>query len=72
MNTKIQIPAIHDKDLRIILEKFSLLEKFEKGEIRCSLCNKPITIENLFALKIVNGTLIFFCDEPNCIELAKN
>lgn len=69
---KIQIPAIHDKDLRTILDKYKISEKIDKGEILCNLCHKPITWDNLFAFKIVNGEIIFFCDEPNCIELANN
>jgi hypothetical protein len=68
MRQEIEIPAIHDKDLRNILDKFNLSEKIDKGEIKCALCNKPITWENLFAIKIVDGQVILFCDEPNCIE----
>jgi hypothetical protein len=68
MRQKIEIPAIHETDLRNILDKFNLSEKIDKGEIRCALCNKQISWENLFAIKILNGSPILFCDEPNCIE----
>jgi len=68
MSDKIQIPAIHDKDLRKILDKFGVAEKIDNGEILCYNCNEKITWENLFALKILGDQLIFFCDHPNCIE----
>lgn len=40
MNEKIQIPAIHDKDLRKILDRFGVSEKIDKGEIFCYNCNE--------------------------------
>jgi hypothetical protein len=72
MEQKIQIPAIHDRDLRKILDKYLLSDKIDRGEIRCNLCNKPITWGNLYAIKVVNDSLIIFCDEPNCIEISNN
>ena len=53
MSEKIQIPAIHDKDLRKILDRFGASEKIDKGEIFCYNCNEMITWENLFALKVI-------------------
>lgn len=68
MSEKIQIPAIHDKDLRKILDRFGASEKIDKGEIFCFNCNNLITWENLFAFKIIGNELVFFCEHPNCIE----
>lgn len=68
MSEKIQIPAIHDKDLRKILDRFGASEKIDNGEIYCFNCNDLITWENLFAFKIIGDQLVFFCDHPNCIE----
>jgi len=73
MNKKIQIPAIHDKDLRLILDKFEVSSKIDESKIVCSNCHKIITWDNLFAFKIINEeSLIFFCDEPCCIENSSN
>ncbi len=68
METKIDIPAIHDKDLKKILENLGLLEKLEKGELFCDNCNKQISWENLFALKVIDNKIVMFCDEADCIE----
>ena len=72
MEKKIQIPAIHDKDLRLILDKFGLSERIDKGNEFCELCNKLITWENLFALKVVENGAIIFCDEPDCIDKSSS
>ena len=68
MNKKIDIPAIHDKDLRKVLEDLNLLEKLEKNELYCTLCNKVITWENLYAMKVVDNNIVLFCDDQDCIE----
>jgi len=68
MKKKIDIPAIHDKDLKEILQNLQLLDKFEQGEILCKNCIKAITWENLFALKVVDKDIVAFCDEADCIE----
>lgn len=72
MSEKIQIPAIHDKDLRKILDRFGASEKIDKGEIFCFNCNDLITWDNLFAFKIIGDQLVFFCEHPNCIEKSSN
>lgn len=68
MSEKIQIPAIHDKDLRKILDRFNVSSRIDDKEIYCINCNELITWESLFAFKIIDDGLIFFCDNPNCIE----
>lgn len=72
MNKKINIPAIHDNDLKEILEKLNLLEQFEKGNMHCINCNKRIDWNNLFALKVLDNKIVAFCDEPDCIENSNN
>jgi len=68
MIKSIKIPAIHDKDLKHILDKFDASTKIDNKEIKCSNCNEIITWDNLFAFKITQTGLLFFCNEPDCIE----
>jgi hypothetical protein len=68
MNKKIQIPAVHDKDLRQILDRFGVSSKIDSGEVFCINCNEKITWDNLFAFKVISDSLVFFCDEVDCIE----
>ncbi len=72
MEKKIQIPAVHDKDLRAILDRFGISELIDKGEVCCYNCKKQITWTNLFAFKIINESAIIFCDEPDCIDKSTN
>ena len=53
MSEKIQIPAIHDKDLRKILDRFNVSSRIDNKEIYCFNCNELITWESLFAFKII-------------------
>lgn len=68
MDKKIDIPAIHDKDLEKILSDLGLLERLKKGELFCINCSKQITWNNLFALKVLDNKHVLFCDEPDCID----
>ena len=68
MKTKIDIPAIHEKDLKNILKELGLFEKLEKGELFCGNCDRIITWDNLFALKKIDEEIILFCDEIDCME----
>lgn len=68
MRKKIDIPAIHDNDLKEVLENLKLFDKFEQGELLCKNCNKVISWDNLFALKVIEGSIAIFCEEPDCVE----
>jgi len=72
MDKKIQIPAVHDKDLRLILDKYGLSNEIDSEKVTCYNCSKKITWDNLFAMKIVEDGIILFCDEPECIENSSN
>jgi hypothetical protein len=68
MNKKIQIPAIHDKDLRQILDNFGVASMIDGGDIFCVNCNQTITWSNLFAFKVSEDKLVFFCEDLDCID----
>ncbi|MFC6999759.1 hypothetical protein [Rufibacter roseus] len=68
MKQKIQLPAIHDKDLRKVLDKFGLSNLIDDGKANCHSCSKQITFDNLYGLKVLNQNIIIFCDEPECID----
>jgi len=68
MSESTNLPAIKDAELRIILDKFNLSAKVDSGEILCSSCDKKIEWENIGALLVSNGTLVIYCDSPECIE----
>lgn len=68
MDKKIDIPAIHDKDLKQVLSHLGILGELQDGKLFCNNCSKQITWDNLFALKVIENTLVLFCDEPDCVD----
>lgn len=70
MKENVELPAIKDNELRIVLDKFNLSEKIDRGEILCASCEKIIQWENIGALLVNNATLVIYCDSPECIEIV--
>ncbi|POY35470.1 hypothetical protein C3K47_15535 [Solitalea longa] len=68
MDKKIDIPAIHEKDLKQVLSDLGILEDLQEGKLFCVNCCKLITWDNLFALKVVENKLVLFCDEADCVD----
>ena len=67
---KISLPAIHDKDLEKILSDYDLIEDFKKLKLNCFNCNEVINNENLTGVIADNETLLFVCDNPDCLAHA--
>jgi len=67
-----KILAFHERELETILSKLKLLEKIQKGEIKCIICGKTITKENFGALLKKGDNILIICDDPSCIEKARS
>ena len=67
MKKRMEIPAIHDKDLLLILKELDLLDEINDKKIKCSNCDEVITIENIGALKKENNQISLICDNPEYI-----
>lgn len=65
-----EIPAVHDKDLRSILEKYNLAEKIDRHELKCARCKKEIRWDNISAFRVNGHDLNLYCNDPGCIEFA--
>jgi len=65
-----EIDAVHEKNLKGLLESLGLLEDVEKGRINCNFCGKTITLENLQCIYPKNDEIIFCCDDVKCFEQA--
>lgn len=70
MEKRIDIPAVHDKDLEKLLTELQVIDSFVAGKIHCPNCGTVITWENLFALKVKNSEVLMYCDKINCKEKA--
>ena len=72
MSKKFEIPAIHDKDLRKILETFGLTEKLDNNQLECSRCGNILTWDTIAAFRVSGNTLDIYCNDPECLEIASN
>lgn len=66
----ININAVHDKDLRTILDKFGLSEKIDNNSLLCEFCYQPISWSEIGALLIKKGNIIVCCKLIDCINHA--
>jgi hypothetical protein len=69
-NTNVSLPAIERKDLHGLLEKYVLLTSFTQGTLLCTSCSAVLNDANMGALLVRGGTLVPFCNSPECIEVA--
>jgi hypothetical protein len=72
MNDKINIPAIHDDDLKSILIKHGMYEKILKGEIHCYMSDEIITWDNIYGILEIKGEIKLVCDSSVCVEKLNN
>ena len=66
----INIKAIHDKDLRTILDKYGLSERIDNNSLLCEFCYQPISWSDIGALLIKKNKIIVCCKRIDCINHA--
>ena len=71
MRKKIEISAVRDRDIRMILDQHQLSEKIDKGELMCPSCSGTLTWDNLGGFVVVRGRPLLFCSHPACVDAAR-
>jgi hypothetical protein len=71
MRERITVPAVRDKDMRDILNRFSLSTRLDSGELHCPSCNSVLRWENVGGFVIVQGEPRLFCSASDCLEEIK-
>ncbi len=64
------VKAIHDSDLEKVLKKLGLYERLIRGELKCAICGRPLTLENLGGLYRENGEVKLVCNRIECLVEA--
>jgi len=64
------VKAIHDSDLERVLRRLGLYEKLVRGELKCAICGRPLTLENLGGLYKENGEVKLVCNRIECLVEA--
>ena len=68
---RLELKAVHEKDLEAFLKSINLYEPFREGQLHCFVCRDVITIENLGAILSIGGEARFVCTKLECTEAAK-
>jgi hypothetical protein len=66
MSEKKKIYAVHDIELKELLENLELLNDFEDGKITCFICNKIVTEENLGSIFPYQNDIKVSCNDIDC------
>ncbi len=61
------VKAIHDSDLEKVLKKLGLYERLVRGELKCAICGRPLTLENLGGLYHDNDEVKLVCNRIECL-----
>jgi hypothetical protein len=61
------VPAMSESDIEKGLNHLSILKPLQAGEIECRVCGKNINLDNLALMSRVNETVLFSCDDRNCM-----
>lgn len=69
MMNKYTLSAIHDDELLDLIKKLGLLEKLDKGCLKCKFTGETITFDNLYSIFPESGDIKFVCDTPEAIKL---
>jgi hypothetical protein len=69
---RLKIPAIHDHDLETVLNDLGILDKVTSGEVLCSVCGAPLTLDTIECLYMQGTELKLCCQKVECCELAIN
>ncbi len=64
------VKTVHDTDLERVLKKLGLYEKLVRGELRCSICGRPLTLENMGGIYRENGEVKLVCNKIECLVEA--
>ena len=62
-----RIKTVHDDDLEVLLDKLSILGKIENGQLKCGVCGKTITKENLQCIYPLHDEIRMCCNELQCL-----
>lgn len=64
-----ELPVFHEDNLEVILNKLNLLEKMQRNELLCSICNVIITKENFGCIYLnKDNNVEVCCSNPECFK----
>lgn len=67
---RLKVKAVHDHDLRGLLESLGILEEVQSGRATCLICGQAVTLENLHCLLPRGDLVAVVCSKTPCIEAS--
>lgn len=65
------LSAIHDWNLRQVLQDLTLLTPIEQGNARCQSCGSILSLDTVGGILVLEGhKYALVCDSPDCLEKA--
>ncbi|MDD4877153.1 MAG: hypothetical protein PHQ86_08525 [Dehalococcoidales bacterium] len=68
---EIEIQAVHDRDLKNILDSLGISPRIDDGSLLCRSCLQPISWDNIGAIYILGEEAILCCNLADCLEFIK-
>lgn len=65
---KYSIKAVHEQDLKELLDDLELSSMLERGELKCAMCGCIITYDNLLCLYPEEEDIKVCCKKCDCYE----
>lgn len=69
---RVKVPSIHDYNLQTVLDDLGILDKVISGEILCSVCGTPLTLDTIECLYMQGTELKLCCQKIECCKLVLN
>ena len=67
---KIEIKAVHERDVEGILKKYGQYGEFAQNRAQCYVCGKTVNKDNMGSLKRSGNGVELACNEPPCIAAS--
>ena len=61
-----EVHAIQEKDIERVITELGLLEKITSGDLLCSECGEPVSIDNIECLYKQNDEIKVCCEKIKC------
>lgn len=70
MSDILDVPAVRESDLRLILAQHGLAAPIDAGSVKCAACSTQLNWNNIGALLVKAQSLVLFCDDFDCLNSA--
>lgn len=68
MRKRLDIKAVWDSDLQVLLENLGIWEELLLGEVTCLECQRVVSLENLGTIIPREDGAEVTCDDPQCLR----